>query len=440
MNPATTARLHALHPELTAIRRDIHAHPEMGMEEVRTSALVAETLRGWGLEVTEGIGKYGVVATLKGRRPGQRVIGLRADMDALAITETTGLPHASTNPGVMHACGHDGHTTMLLGAARMLAEDPDFGGTVHFIFQPAEEGRGGAKAMLADGLFERFPVDAVYGLHNKPNRPLGTFAIRPGPLMAAGDRWVVTFRGTGGHGGSTPHLATEVTVLDMTGAYSVFANGGYRAKPYAFTQIVNSEGQVVFDRKRDPAPSEQILDEKTVGMMNYMLSQVPERGTGRAAKLQGIKTAGKTGTTNAYRDAWFMGFTGNYVGGIWFGNDDFTSTNNMTGGSLPAQTWNRVMTFAHSGIDLKPIPYLEGGPSDGERAAPAIAANDESGGRQPQLLSTQTTSQLVDLGKLFESVPPVKPLKPVSMRGAARPGLADLGRPTGVLRTVSLSD
>ena len=213
MNPATTARLHALHPELTAIRRDIHAHPEMGMEEVRTSALVAETLRGWGLEVTEGIGKYGVVATLKGRRPGQRVIGLRADMDALAITEATGLPHASTNPGVMHACGHDGHTTMLLGAARMLAEDPDFGGTVHFIFQPAEEGRGGAKAMLADGLFERFPVDAVYGLHNKPNRPLGTFAIRSGPLMAAGDRWVVTFRGTGGHGGSTPHLATDVTVL-----------------------------------------------------------------------------------------------------------------------------------------------------------------------------------------------------------------------------------
>ncbi len=213
MNDATKARLQALHPELTAIRRDIHAHPEMGMEEVRTSALVAEKLRGWGLAVTEGVGKYGVVATLKGRQPGQRVIGLRADMDALAITEATGLPHASTNAGVMHACGHDGHTTMLLGAARMLAEDPDFGGTVHFIFQPAEEGRGGAKAMLADGLFERFPVDAVYGLHNKPNRPLGTFAIRPGPAMAAGDRWVVTFRGTGGHGGSTPHLATDVTVL-----------------------------------------------------------------------------------------------------------------------------------------------------------------------------------------------------------------------------------
>ncbi|WP_211868305.1 M20 aminoacylase family protein [Neoroseomonas terrae] len=213
MNDDAKARLDALQPELVAIRRDIHAHPEMGMEEVRTSALVAEKLRGWGLNVTEGVGKYGVVATLKGRQPGQRAIGLRCDMDALSITEATGLPHASRNPGVMHACGHDGHTTMLLGAAKMLKDDPDFGGTVHFIFQPAEEGRGGAKAMIEDGLFDRFPVDAVYGLHNKPNRPFGTFAIQPGPAMAAGDRWVVTFRGTGGHGGSTPHMATDVTVL-----------------------------------------------------------------------------------------------------------------------------------------------------------------------------------------------------------------------------------
>jgi amidohydrolase len=213
MNDDAKARLDALQPELVAIRRDIHAHPEMGMEEVRTSALVAEKLRGWGLDVTEGVGKYGVVATLKGSLPGQRAIGLRCDMDALSITEATGLPHASKNPGVMHACGHDGHTTMLLGAAKMLKDDPAFGGTVHFIFQPAEEGRGGAKAMIEDGLFDRFPVDAVYGLHNKPNRPLGTFAIQPGPAMAAGDRWVVTFRGTGGHGGSTPHMATDVTVL-----------------------------------------------------------------------------------------------------------------------------------------------------------------------------------------------------------------------------------
>jgi hippurate hydrolase len=213
MNQTLLDTLKTLQPELSAIRQDIHAHPEIGMEEERTAALVAGKLREWGLEVTEGVGRYGVVATLKGRLPGQRAIGLRADMDALLIQEATGLPYASVNEGRMHACGHDGHTTMLLGAAKHLSQHRDFGGTVQFIFQPAEEGRGGAKAMLADGLFERFPVDAVYGLHNEPGLPLGQFAIRPGPFMAAPDRWLVTFRGTGGHGGATPHLSTDVTVL-----------------------------------------------------------------------------------------------------------------------------------------------------------------------------------------------------------------------------------
>ncbi|WP_270933138.1 M20 aminoacylase family protein [Falsiroseomonas oryzae] len=199
--------------ELAAIRQDIHAHPELGMEEARTSALVAGELRRLGIEVTEGIGRFGVVGTVRGTRPGQRAIGLRADMDALQIPEATGLPYASRNPGVMHACGHDGHTTMLLGAARWLAAHRDFAGTVHLIFQPAEEGRGGAKAMLADGLFERFPCDAVYGLHNKPTLPAGRFATRTGPALAAADRFSVTFRGTGGHGGSTPHLATDITIV-----------------------------------------------------------------------------------------------------------------------------------------------------------------------------------------------------------------------------------
>jgi amidohydrolase len=206
-------RVRDYHSELTAIRRDIHAHPELGLEEVRTAALVAAKLREWGVDVTERVGKTGVVGTVRGRKPGQRAIGLRADMDCLALTETTGLPYASTTPGQMHACGHDGHTTMLLGAARYLAENPDFSGTVHLIFQPAEEGRGGAVAMLADGLFERFPCDAIYGLHNTPGLPVGQFATRKGPMMAAGDRWSVTFRGTGGHGGSSPHLATDVTVV-----------------------------------------------------------------------------------------------------------------------------------------------------------------------------------------------------------------------------------
>jgi hippurate hydrolase len=200
-------------PELAAIRQDIHAHPELGMEETRTAALVARELRALGIEVTEGVGKLGVVGTIRGTRPGNRSVGLRADMDALQITEQTGKPYASRTTGVMHACGHDGHTTMLLGAARWLARNRDFAGTVHLIFQPAEEGRGGARAMIEDGLFERFPCDAVYGLHNAPRMPMGVFGTRPGPALAASDRFIVTFRGTGGHGGSTPHLATDVTVV-----------------------------------------------------------------------------------------------------------------------------------------------------------------------------------------------------------------------------------
>jgi amidohydrolase len=199
-------------PELIALRQDIHAHPELGLEEERTSALVATTLRSYGIDVTEGVGGYGVVGTLRGKRPGQGAIGLRADMDALSLTETTGVPYTSATPGKMHACGHDGHTAMLLGAARMLSQAPDFAGTVHFIFQPAEEGRGGAKAMLEDKLFERFPCDAVYGMHNMPGVSLGNFALCKGPLMAGSGRWLVTFRGTGGHGGNSAHLSTDVTV------------------------------------------------------------------------------------------------------------------------------------------------------------------------------------------------------------------------------------
>ena len=205
-------RVAAVLPELIAVRHDIHAHPELGMEEHRTAALVAATLRSYGVETVEGVGGTGVVGTLRGKRPGQGAIGLRADMDALALTERTGLPYGSRSPGRMHACGHDGHTTMLLGAARLLAAEPDFAGTVQFIFQPAEEGRGGAQAMLKDGLFERFPCDTVYGMHNMPGTPLGHFAIREGALMAGSGRWRAWFRGTGGHGGNSAHLASDVTV------------------------------------------------------------------------------------------------------------------------------------------------------------------------------------------------------------------------------------
>ena len=210
-NPVLGA-IRAYEPELVAIRQDIHRHPETGYEEVRTAALVAGLLRSYGLAVEERVGRTGVVGTLQGRRPGQRAIALRADMDALNITEATGLPYASVVPGKMHACGHDGHTAMLLGAARYLAANPDFAGTVQFIFQPAEEGGNGALAMVEDGLFDRFPADAVYGLHNAPAMPFGQFGTRHGAIFAAADSWTVTFRGTGGHGGSNPHHSTDPTI------------------------------------------------------------------------------------------------------------------------------------------------------------------------------------------------------------------------------------
>ncbi len=199
--------------DIVAIRQDIHAHPELGFEETRTSELVANKLREWGIDVTTGIGKLGIVGIIRGNRAGSRAIGLRADMDALAMTETNDLSYASQHPGKMHACGHDGHTAMLLGAARRLAENPDFGGTVHLIFQSAEEGRGGALAMLDDDLFSRFPCDRIFGLHSYPTMPVGTFGTRPHEFMAASGRWQVTFSGTGGHGGMTPHLVSDLTVV-----------------------------------------------------------------------------------------------------------------------------------------------------------------------------------------------------------------------------------
>ncbi len=209
--PENQNAIAALLPELIAIRRDIHRHPETGFEERRTAAIVAERLESWGIEVTRGLAGTGVVGTIRGARPGNRAIGLRADMDALPISEATGLPWASEVPGKMHACGHDGHTAMLLGAARILAARRDFAGTVQVIFQPAEEILGGGRRMVEEGLFERFHVDAVYGMHNEPGLPLGQFALRPGPMLAIADGWQVVLRGSGGHG-AVPHRATDPTV------------------------------------------------------------------------------------------------------------------------------------------------------------------------------------------------------------------------------------
>lgn len=196
--------------ELQQIRRDIHQHPETAYEENRTADIVAEKLTDWGLEVDRGLGKTGVVGTLR-RGGSNRAIGLRADMDALFLQEMNEFDHRSVNKGKMHACGHDGHTTMLLGAARYMAETKAFNGTIHFIFQPAEEGGAGAKAMMEDGLFEKFSCDAVYGLHNMPGIETGHIGVRTGPVMAASDEFKITFRGTGGHG-AMPHKGTDATL------------------------------------------------------------------------------------------------------------------------------------------------------------------------------------------------------------------------------------
>lgn len=189
----------ALEEQMTEWRRDFHMHPELAYQEVRTSGKVAEMLESWGIEVTKGLGKTGVVGVIKGSGDGPS-IGLRADMDALPIDEMNDTPWKSQNAGVMHACGHDGHTTMLLGAAKYLAETRNFNGTVNVIFQPAEEGYAGAKAMMDDGLFEKFPCDQVYGLHNWPQMPAGSIAAVPGPIMAAADKFDITVRGRGAHG------------------------------------------------------------------------------------------------------------------------------------------------------------------------------------------------------------------------------------------------
>jgi amidohydrolase len=199
------------HDALTHIRRDIHAHPELGFEETRTSDLVALHLEEYGIEVTRGIGKTGLVGRLRvGNSP--RAIGLRADMDCLPILEANTFGHRSTDNGKMHACGHDGHTTMLLGAARYLAQTKNFDGTVHFIFQPAEEGLGGASAMLDDGLFDRFPCDVIFGMHNRPGLAVGKFQTRPGAMMASGAYFDLTVTGVGSHG-ARPESGVDPVVV-----------------------------------------------------------------------------------------------------------------------------------------------------------------------------------------------------------------------------------
>lgn len=220
------ARIREFHPELTAFRRDLHAHPELGFEEIYTSGRVRQALEVCGVdEIHTGIGKTGVVGLIHGKPTSNRMIGLRADMDALPMTEHGEMAWKSARPGLMHGCGHDGHTTMLTGAARYLAETRNFSGTAVLIFQPGEEGFAGARAMIEDGLFDRFNCESVYALHNSPELPTGMFGVTPGPMQAAVDRFEITVQGQGGHG-ARPHQCIDPVLVAghiITAAQSIVA-------------------------------------------------------------------------------------------------------------------------------------------------------------------------------------------------------------------------
>jgi hippurate hydrolase len=274
--------------ELTAIRRDIHRHPETAFEEKRTAQIVAEKLQSWGIEVHRGLATTGVVGTLKGKRPGQKTIGLRADMDALHLQEKNGFDYASTIPNKMHACGHDGHTTMLLGAAKRLAASPDFAGTVHFIFQPAEEGQGGARVMIEEGLFDKFNCDAVYGMHNMPGFPKGHFAIRAGAMLAASDSWEVVFKGTGGHG-AMPYRGTDPTFVAGEFIVAVQSIIGRNVPPHQ--AAVLSIGHIAAGTPGSPnvIPSE-VLIRGTARSFSPDIRDLLERRLGEVAK--GIAQSG----------------------------------------------------------------------------------------------------------------------------------------------------
>src|SRR6201997_926667 len=260
-------RVADLHNEIKEWRRDLHAHPELRYDVHRTAGSVAEKLKSFGCdEVVPGIGRTGVVGVIRGRKSGSKVIGLRADMDALPLEEETSLPYKSTVPGKMHACGHDGHTAMLLGAAKYLAETRNFAGTAVVIFQPAEEGGAGALAMMKDGLISRFGIEEVYGMHNYPGLPLGQFGIRPGAMMASAEHIMIGPEGKGGHA-ARPHLSIDTILVGA--------------------QIIN-QLQSIVARNVDP------LDAAVVSICvfqagstdNVIPQTAPLRGTARALRPQ----------------------------------------------------------------------------------------------------------------------------------------------------------
>ena len=271
-------RIAQFHDDLTSWRRDIHAHPELGFEERRTSDLVAQKLAEFGCEVHRGIGQTGVVGRLRvGSSP--RSVGLRADMDALPIQEANSFDHRSRHDGRMHACGHDGHTTMLLGAARYLAETRDFEGTVHFIFQPAEEGLGGAEAMVKEGVFVRFPCDAIFGMHNAPQLAVGKFAIRTGPMMAGGAFFDITVVGRGAHG-ARPETGIDpvVTASHITAAMQTIVSRNVRPVDTAVVSVTRFQAGDAYN----VIPERAVIG-GTVRAFNDETLALIERNMGRIA-------------------------------------------------------------------------------------------------------------------------------------------------------------
>ena len=276
--------------EIASWRHEIHAHPELGFEESRTSDMVADKLASFGLDVHRGLGKTGVVATLQAGSS-DRAIGLRADMDALPIQEANEFEHRSRHAGKMHACGHDGHTAMLLGAAHYLADHADFDGRVHFIFQPAEEGLGGARAMIADGLFERFPMTNVYGMHNNPGMPVGTFAIRPGPMMAGGAFFDIAIDGVGAHGAHPEHSVDPVIVAShiTTALQTIVARN---TKPVetavlSVTQIQTGDAYNVIPQSAHMKGTVRAFDRTTMQLIEQRMREIAEGvGRGLGATIQ----------------------------------------------------------------------------------------------------------------------------------------------------------
>jgi hippurate hydrolase len=271
-------RISAYADDLVAVRRDLHANPEIGFTEERTSDIVARLLAGWGIEVHRGIGKTGVVGVLQGRGGNYRRIGLRADMDALPIEEVADVPYRSNRPGVMHACGHDGHTTMLLGAARYLAETRGFDGTAVFIFQPAEEGLGGARAMLADGLFERFPCDEIYALHNLPDGPRGRVALKAGPAMAGADFFDIRIIGRGAHG-AYPQKAVNPTIVAVNLAQAMQTIVSRNADPLqavviSITQIHAGSAYNVIPETAQLSGTVRVLDDGARALVRERVQQL----------------------------------------------------------------------------------------------------------------------------------------------------------------------